>query len=768
MPNIGTNIGSVSLLPEAHSVKGRPSKIAKQISLGHASVSAAAENLRNGEPPHPTPTDRKILPRLEFTVSAPDSAPWHTDIFDYAGEKVNPNKYSTHEIVQYLREVDALFVFAPCPTNQNATLPKDMQDLAQVLTTIQEENKKRYLHRVDIPIILLVNKWDQAMNLDQYTFTQFEQHRNALEKFIVGRPEYLNICTMIKAVVGEDNFYLAPTSALGMCQAAKSDPTGGNVVPKHVDPLRSLGLIEPLIWACKRCDQLVIERALRLANEVRQQHFALRWLRVFSPKKAHKKLKLARAYAQKGNPNYKYLGSEARKMLGLAFLRSLQTLAFLSVVTLLTESALDQKAARANLQVLNQDTATVEQQARSVKWLRDYAKSPSYKHFVYKQFGLSLAEANTILDRHDKEIDDLTWGKCGSYVELDKQIQCIDFYSKTFSQGQHIQEALNRRVTLLKQADEEAWQILVKLSNETEQHSETEKYVRNFPNGAHIQEARELRSRLGAKLEWQEVLKAYQGMIEQQDLTSALSHLIEYSRPTSEFKQLKSRFERDVLQVSEQKAKQKIAQNLWEPALKEVEFYNSLPLDYQSDQGRKEWNTLRRKVHLSFDRVLYEAVRNNDQDKASYERYINQAGSSNIPGVMSPLVQKNYQSLQDQLSPQEMSLSAYMLKDDCELKDVKYSVNGSNSYRLNHTSYITVKPTDYITIGISGHLHRYWPLDDQYPSEVVTVQAKILATQGKYISFICKDDTNKTYQASFRGTFTKNISKEPWREWEGE
>ena len=36
--------------------------------------------------PPPTPTDRKILPRLEFTISAPDSAPWHTDIFDYAGE----------------------------------------------------------------------------------------------------------------------------------------------------------------------------------------------------------------------------------------------------------------------------------------------------------------------------------------------------------------------------------------------------------------------------------------------------------------------------------------------------------------------------------------------------------------------------------------------------------------------------------------------------------------------------------------------------------
>ena len=357
MPHVGTDQGSVSLLPEDYSIKGRKRKIAKEISRGHASITTAAKQLRKGMSPPPTPPNDDVL-RLEFTVSAPGSSPWHTDLFDYAGEKVNPKVFSLHKIVRMLEEVDALFVFAPCPTNQNANLPKDMHDLAQVFSAIQQENKKRHLHRVDIPIVLLVNKWDQAADLSQYTHDKYDKHCNALEKFISRRPEYLNLCTIVKAVVGEDNFFSAPVSALGMSKSDRNDPNGDKVVPIDIDPLKSLGLIEPLAWACRRCDELVAERALRQATEVREQHIAFRWFRLLSPKKAHKNLKIAQACVGETAPNYQQLRSESRRMLGTVFVRSLQTIGFLFAVTLLSEAGIDQREARARLQIFKQTNAT--------------------------------------------------------------------------------------------------------------------------------------------------------------------------------------------------------------------------------------------------------------------------------------------------------------------------------------------------------------------------------------------------------------------------
>lgn len=351
--------------------------------------------------------------------------------------------------------------------------------------------------------------------------------------------------------------------------------------------------------------------------------------------------------------------------------------------------------------------------------------------------------------------------KCAAYTNLNSQIKCIDLYIYTFPKGQHIQEALNQRVALLKQAEEEAWRIISKLSNATEKHAECEKYIRRFPNGVHIEKAWELISQLN---EWQDVLKAYQGMIEQQELSSALSHLIEYSRTTEAYTKLKARFERDVLQVSEQKAKQKIALNLWKDALNEIEFYNSLPLDYQSSEGKAKWNDLRRKTHLNYDRVLYEAVRNNDQDALSYNAYINESTSGNIPGRMIRLVQNRYQCLQ--MSARDFTLRANKISDDCDLEKEAYTVNGSSKKSLSVTSYLTVAPADYLSINVSGY-NDVIGWNNEWPTTTVSVQAQVLATQGKVISFTCENGTNDMYTVSFKGSF-KDMRCLPWREWEGE
>lgn len=229
--------------------------------LGKIWLENAIERLIRGELPPPNPNRAEPL-RYLYHFTTPDHHTYPVELIDYSGELIDPS-ITNDEMAQRLREhlstMDGILVLAEVPHpkgKKNQPLTHELHKLEQAFAILKNESYKG--PTLDIPLALLINKWDRRSRL---RYTTPENEYKDLLGFLESKPEppHKSLVDALRYSVTPENFKVFPVSAFGEYELAQTADNKIIERPKHVAPMRPFGLEDGFVWAAQRRDFIDME-----------------------------------------------------------------------------------------------------------------------------------------------------------------------------------------------------------------------------------------------------------------------------------------------------------------------------------------------------------------------------------------------------------------------------------------------------------------------------------------------------------------------------
>jgi hypothetical protein len=227
--------------------------------LGREWLQQAIHELRSGLVPTSNRGQTRPL-RFAYWLTSPERGTVCVELTDYSGELIDLDL--THDrmataLRRQMQEMDGFLVLAEAPRPQGPPggMSEEVQRLVQAFGTLGQEKHKG--PRWDVPVALLVNKWDRRGPLDGRSV---DDERSNLIDFLNSQPEppHQVLATAIRNSVGLENFEFFPVSAFGESELAPA-PDGGQIErPKQATVLKSFGLEDGFVWAVHRADAVAL------------------------------------------------------------------------------------------------------------------------------------------------------------------------------------------------------------------------------------------------------------------------------------------------------------------------------------------------------------------------------------------------------------------------------------------------------------------------------------------------------------------------------
>ncbi|MGL6226286.1 MAG: hypothetical protein ACRC10_06630 [Thermoguttaceae bacterium] len=243
---------------------------------GAERLKAAQEHLSKGQRPEPT-TRSDARPMLEFafgdTEGRGDFGVWTED---YPGEFLAVEQFrdptsDASQLRDRLLQYDGLMIVVDTVANESqiSEVRQQIENLCQFFASLSEQIKSGAALLDQIPVAILLSKWDRFSNPIQ--FNSIEAERQKLEEYLQKYPFYKALIKMIHSNAQEQeaeptgdllaglaygNTAVFPVSAFG-----RSIQDGlGNEGPDPGSLSESFGLVAPFYWLACRCDDIHIDK----------------------------------------------------------------------------------------------------------------------------------------------------------------------------------------------------------------------------------------------------------------------------------------------------------------------------------------------------------------------------------------------------------------------------------------------------------------------------------------------------------------------------
>jgi hypothetical protein len=613
----------------------------------------AIEQLSSHNVPTPNPAGNEdLIFEYEFTASTHQT--FRVELLDYSGELLNPNLSNSTQakrLRQKLNKMDGILVLveAPAIKNQNNHIEQtysDLYPLRQAFSLLRGDNQDSAA--LDVPLALLLTKWDRYSDID-YANPASEQSK--LENFLNSNPPppHKGLCDVLHFSVTKGNFKVFPVSALGPCEYVSLENNKLIERPKQINPLNSFGLEDAFIWVAQRRD------AIDLQNYYEQATISLKGYK-------QRSLELLKRFP-KGSEQAKQIHTLLQVSQKAKRKRIIYTVIGIVALWFIAETTIDLINYRQNIVAANHPHTTHEEIDRAEKWLTEYLATPYFRHMISKIF-LSRKKVQTLLTDLQKRRDEFMWGpvaKAMKMKDLAAAYVPVSEYLKYYPYGQHAQEAQDikrrwqqlenqkafRRIQALVQASMPNMEKLRKLLNE----------LSSFPKyPAETDEMRQQRIdlenqiseqlvKLTKKQEWIGFLDNFKKNLEAKNFQAAANLLINSHQPEGKLKALKNTFKTVIIQTLEQDVTQALKEQRIEFAVNLLQKYAKLPSELKVENNDLIISKLQRKIAEKQDKVLYEAVRKN-QNLASILNYLQKAPLKTMAKYVS-----NYKTYLDQIAP---------------------------------------------------------------------------------------------------------------------
>ncbi len=629
-------------VPVTKGKKNQPDEHAVTLQRNKEWMEQATRNLSQGDVPPPNPTgEEHFMFDYDFTIATHQS--FWIELVDYSGELINPT-LSSSEIAQNLRhraEMDGILVLAEAPyrdmlghhqgsqKTRDRQAHKDLYDLRQSFTLLRGEKQEGAA--LDVPVALLVNKWDRYSQIDFHSPAD-EHHK--LEDFLNSSPSppHRGLRDVLHSSVTEGNFKEFPVSALGPSQFLRLE--NGEVVerPLQTVPLQSFGLEDAFIWIAQRRDAIDLQRYQNLA------------------------LKNLRRCKQEGAEllNRFPVGSEETKQVKAVLwqcqrtetFRWIGTGVFIGVMWLGVEATMDFIQYRQHSVTSTNPQANDESLKRAEDWLLSYVKAPYFRHVVSYRTFLSRDQSQQMLTELQLRREKVLWEIItkAQAISLQTAIAPATEYLQYYPYGPHALEARDLKLRgdfqQKQQENEVAFHEVASRVQENMQDPEklnqllTE--LRKLPKHLHA-ETEELRNQrvaleqqlstqvvqVAKQRDWEQFVTGYQNNMQSGNFLEAAQSL--NNRPADDqVTPLKDTFRTTVVQGIVEKVTQNLKDNRLDEANQLLKSYAQFPPDLQSVEGQVKMAELQRQVLGRQDQDLYEAAKKY-RDVEHFDKYLQYA-----------------------------------------------------------------------------------------------------------------------------------------------
>lgn len=675
--------------------------------------------------PAPNPTGDNFIFEYDFTASTHQT--FHIELVDYSGELINPNVNDRQhrKNMQKFTEMDGILVLAEAPFHDKLAhcgkpTDTDLYQLREAFSLLRCENQE--CAALDVPLALLVTKWDRYSNIDYPNPTN---EQNKLKQFFNSNPPppHQGLCDVLRFSVTKDNFKTFPVSALGASDCVQLDNGTFIETPKQVNPLNAFGLEDAFIWVAQRRD------AIDLQNYQEQATFNL--------KKCKKTgLELLNRFP-KGSEPAKQINTILQKCQKAKNVRAIYTFIAIIAFGVITETTIDLINYRQHKVGTNNPHATHEQLDKAEKWLTQYLAAPYFRHLISKLF-LGRETVHTLLTKLQAHREKFLWEPVEKALYVNFQLAKTPAleYLKYYPYGQHAQEAqdikLRAEILQQQQQDENTYR---QIAQEMQEHKQSVEKLRNllkklrqtYPQTekpelhqqriALEKQLQEQLARQTLQQEWLQFREDFQQKMQAGKFLAAAQSL-NSRQPDARLNELKETFKTIIIQDIEQQVTQAFKEQRLKFAYNLLKDYAKFPSQLQTPEGKLKIANLQNQVDEWQDRALYEAAR---QHREAYHihRYMEQAPLQTMEKYVSV-----YETYLDNVSPNrtinQLQLKLAQIRwenlDDYD-NIVRVFLNGKQVIS-NHK--VDAKPnTSTAVIGIS-------PFFTAKPNDLITIEVTVI------------------------------------------
>ncbi|MFK5969917.1 MAG: hypothetical protein QM487_07360 [Candidatus Marithrix sp.] len=735
-------------------------------------METAINKLANQEFPAPNPKSNEQFV-FEYNFTASTHQTFRIELVDYSGDLINP-PMNVNVLAKNLRrrfaEMDGIVVFAEVPlseTNNSDELFKLQQTFSLLL---RESNVNVAL---DIPVALLITKWDRYSKID---YSEPTNEQTKLDVFINLNPPHRRLVDILRFSTTEGNFKIFPVSALGTSEQQNSIE------------LKSFGLEDAFIWLAQQRNSIDLQRFEEQVNN--------------NSDKCKKNGQLLLGRFPKNSEQIKQIKTLLQECRRKRITRTFYGLITIIALWFVTETSIDIMNYRQHTIVANLPHTTTKQLDTAENWLIDYIAAPYFRHSLARIF-FNNDEASSHLIRLQTNREKFLWEPViKSQSDLMVAANFAIEYLIHYPHGKHAQQARNIKLNaeLLQNSQTNAdalrdnqffaknnWQdfdkvskALVKLHNlplypKVETDKQRQKRITwEMQLATHLLQLTEQQN-------WLKFLISYEEKIQTKQFVSVAQALINH-HPTEHLEGLKTSFKAVAIQELEELVEQTLKNNVdlleTENLLRE---YTKFPPQLQTDNGKKTIALLRYKIHERIDEELYDKVVKNP-DLVHIQRYLQEAPLRNMrreimdyKNFLSQIDPSNMLRLRLKLSKitwvnvndQNNIISVFLNGKQAIYNDKVDANHGSTTTGIiGLSSVFSAKPNHPITIAISVTNEGLF-LNDDYGHAMVELTVSELAEPILGYPLTLRTDENKGQRTGTAFFELEGFPREPllppWR-----
>lgn len=609
-------------------------------------IEEAVEALQRGELPRANQASDFVM-TFEYEFTSPDRRTYRIELVDYSGELLNPRDLSDPESLaaqlrEHLTEMDGLLVLAEAPrAGETEHLSNELNLLRQAFVALRGE--KQQGAALDVPVALLVSKWDRQSDLNEQPTSEGELEK--LDQFFDSpeHGEYHQLRNDLQNGVTDGNFRSFPVSALGPVVVQGREDGTTVERPESSSLLQSFGLEDGFVWAARRCDALAL-------RDCEERALGLSWVwppwRSGSGQLAATAAQLSRRFPWGSNEQVR-AQQVARASRAKQLSRGLITVCLLLAALMGGESWYDYEAFRQGQAALADPTTRPETIARHEQWLERYASSGTHRHWLSK-FVVSGDDAYEALRQLRKTRVDADWQRVSAVDDVLEKAEAARKHQQKYENTPHRNEvaALVEAGDRVRETEAYAawWELLSEDSsralNERSEESLTAllQRVDSPPHADRETEAThakrmELRlqiakllSEIAAEKEWTQFLAEYQEHLEagrQLDAGALLAQRLQDRAMDERLQRTCEQFREDLTHQLPNTLKDLIRLNKWPDAkdlVRRLEREQALwPDELQPLDGKEFVADQRSLVERTYDQHLYELLRRNRTTTAAQD-----------------------------------------------------------------------------------------------------------------------------------------------------
>jgi hypothetical protein len=352
---------------------------------------------------------------------------------------------------EHLSTMDGILVLAEVSRHddeESQPLNAELLKLEQAFAILKNENKEG--PTLDMPLALLINKWDRRSPL---RYSTPENEYRELQLFLEKKPEppHKGLVDALKYSVTKENFQVFPVSAFGEHELSRSADDSIIERPKSVLPLQSFGLEDGFIWAAQRRDTIDITCFMEQVSEKSGWCFFKNATIFFSLPLISKGRILAKRFPEKSAERMRI--EQALKQYFLTITANvLCFLVLLFSIFSVGEGIYDNFRYRSILSAKSDPQATLQHLKDDEEWLAVYYRAPFYRHAISRFLVMDSDEALATLRAFRDRREEMSWRPVEEATDELVRVELARKYLEQFGENGMYNDLANSIVTEAAQA----------------------------------------------------------------------------------------------------------------------------------------------------------------------------------------------------------------------------------------------------------------------------------------------------------------------------